>query len=78
MESTCLPGRIQVSATTHMLLCTSERYKGCWQDTGGVDVKGKVGLCLIRLHGAHACMERMHAWSTCMHGAHKSTAGGQR
>ena len=46
MESTCVPGRIQVSSTTHALLLASAS-EDCglvtWQATGGVDVKGKVG-----------------------------------
>ncbi|MEW5306606.1 MAG: hypothetical protein WDW36_009060 [Sanguina aurantia] len=37
MESTCPPGRIQISAATHALLKDTE----CWASTGGVQVKGK-------------------------------------
>ena len=37
MESTCKPGRIQVSAAFAGLLPGEE-----WQDTGGVEIKGKV------------------------------------
>jgi class 3 adenylate cyclase len=37
MESTCTPGRIQVSEATHALLQHEQ-----WEATGGVQVKGKV------------------------------------
>ncbi|GFH20710.1 guanylate cyclase domain-containing protein, partial [Haematococcus lacustris] len=38
MESTSLPGRIQVSQATLDLLCDAQPSR--WEPTGGVEVKG--------------------------------------
>lgn len=46
MESTSVPGRIQVSETTHALLPHE-----AWQPTGGVEVKGKVRGWLACMRG---------------------------
>ncbi|KAL6765878.1 hypothetical protein V8C86DRAFT_9990 [Haematococcus lacustris] len=54
MESTCVPGHIQVSAATHALLKDLEPFTS----TGGVEVKGKVGALsqILRREWAGCCV----------------------
>ena len=39
MESTCLPGRLQISEDTYALVCNDDYFD--WEERGSVEVKGK-------------------------------------
>merc|ERR1711982_302215 len=52
MESTGVPGRMQISEATHALVCGDDDF--CWDERGYVEVKGKGKLMtyLLRESGA--------------------------
>ena len=52
MESTSVPGRMQISEATYALVCGDDDF--CWDERGYVEVKGKGKLMtyLLRESGA--------------------------
>ena len=48
MESTCVPGRMQISEATFELVCSDGEFE--WDERGSVDVKGKgeMGTYLLK------------------------------
>ena len=58
MESTDMPGRMQISEATHDLVCEDSSF--VWEERGSVEIKGKgkMKTYLLGAHGSQRAQER--------------------